>query len=319
MGHDTSSTTNSENVEPLHGESAQAASSNSNTALNSKESETETETDGLIQSKFEDVKFELEAGSVTEQDDKHDEVALYLCPRFCMRICTIVVLSAMVMSSSVLSKASFLGKPACPYNSNTVVLVQEMIKAFLSLMFLFVDGYNPFPSSFHRSFCAHNFSEIRVSEDVDHLEVKRDKTIRRFWCSSGREFSKYAIPGLLYMLGNNVKFFALAYLSPAEFGLIWNVKIVATVIFMMCLLGRHFSRLQRVSILLLIVSITFTEFPMGSSSSSESGTKTSNSNISSGYRANATIKGSFQENAAHMKLFGALITVFGATVNGGKR
>jgi UDP-sugar transporter A1/2/3 len=51
-----------------------------------------------------------------------------------------------------------------------------------------------------------------------------------------------SVPAMAYALQNNVDFVALANLSPAVYQVTSQLKIPATALFMVLILGRRFSR-----------------------------------------------------------------------------
>jgi len=251
-----------------------------------------------------DVAFELptsklleNAGVAPDHREKRNTEPASSCS-FCLRLVLIGLLSLTVMSSSVLSKLSFLGEDKCPYEPSSVTLTQELVKALISYLMLLAESLRK-----------------RCSEGG--IEAYADSYERKVCCKSGTDCLKYAIPGGLYMLGNNVKFFALAYLSPAEFSLVWNIKIVATVCLMVTFLRRKFTRIQYLAIGLIVIGVTLSEIP---SKPHSNPSLVSHSIIAAKNDTAGSAKILVNEESKglnQLKLFGALITVFGAVVNGG--
>jgi len=79
-------------------------------------------------------------------------------------------------------------------------------------------------------------------------------------CSALKELSfwdsiAYGVPGLLYMLDNNLAFVVLYYISPVVYATCWNFKIVTTAIMFRICLKRQLSKRQWLAICLLLLGV----------------------------------------------------------------
>jgi hypothetical protein len=80
----------------------------------------------------------------------------------------------------------------------------------------------------------------------------------RSWPSQ-RDCLLFAIPGLLYMLDNNVVFVILEYIDAAQLSALWNSKTIITAVLMRCLLGRKYRSSQWAALGLLTLGLTLSQ------------------------------------------------------------
>lgn len=77
-----------------------------------------------------------------------------------------------------------------------------------------------------------------------------------------RGFLVYAVPGFLYAVENNLKIPATVFLHPHVFALFNNSKVIFAAVGMVLLLGKRFSVLQWVSMVLLVLSLCVAKVQM---------------------------------------------------------
>ena len=75
---------------------------------------------------------------------------------------------------------------------------------------------------------------------------------------------KYAIPALLYSVANQAMFHVLVFITPAEFVLLWNTKIIFTAALHCIILKRTLSLPRTLALLGLLVGIVMTEYTIQS-------------------------------------------------------
>jgi drug/metabolite transporter (DMT)-like permease len=66
---------------------------------------------------------------------------------------------------------------------------------------------------------------------------------------------KYSVPALLYALENNIIFTIYQYLTVANTGVLWNLKIVLVAVLFRVVLGRILTALQWLSVFLLLLGV----------------------------------------------------------------
>jgi probable UDP-sugar transporter A4 len=106
-----------------------------------------------------------------------------------------------------------------PYNSGTVILFSEICKLFISIIML------------------------AVEDNANRLKIK----------FSLNETLWLALPGLIYMVNNNLAIQILDYIDPVTFQLLSNLKVLSTTLLSWFWLHTKFTRVQWVSLALLLV------------------------------------------------------------------
>ena len=64
----------------------------------------------------------------------------------------------------------------------------------------------------------------------------------------------YAVPGLIYMVNNNLEIFVLKYMDPATFRLLGNMKILTTAVLYRLVMGTAISMQQWVALVMLLLA-----------------------------------------------------------------
>lgn len=72
--------------------------------------------------------------------------------------------------------------------------------------------------------------------------------------SSWPDYFRYAVPSLIYAVQNNLLTYGISLLGPSLFSLLGNFKIVATTLLTSVVLSKNFTKIQWISVLLLVLS-----------------------------------------------------------------
>ncbi|CAK0850274.1 unnamed protein product, partial [Prorocentrum cordatum] len=170
-------------------------------------------------------------------------------------LCRIVALGASVVSTprglsmisltaakhaGVEQDAQRSGRPAFGFEYVTVTLLQEASKLLVATLCfrweLLAEA---------RSSCGH----------LDELQVSPPRrNVFRL-----RHFLRFGVPGLLYCLDNNFQYVILGFLQPAELAVLWNFKILATVVLLRVFLHRKYTWDQWAAMLALALGCALTQ------------------------------------------------------------
>lgn len=133
-----------------------------------------------------------------------------------------------------------------PYLASTAVLSSECCKFFVCVITLFVHaGYSL------KGTCRHFLTEIVYNP---------------------RETAKLIIPSGLYAVQNNLLYLALSNLDAATYQVTYQLKILTTAIFSVCLLRKQIQPMQWISLLMLTLGVALVQIPADTFSSSLDGT-----------------------------------------------
>ena len=69
----------------------------------------------------------------------------------------------------------------------------------------------------------------------------------------------YAVPGVLYVLVNNLRFPILERVNPGVLSVVWNLKVVGVAGLLACLLSRHITQRQWAGVAVLVLGSTLAE------------------------------------------------------------
>lgn len=136
-----------------------------------------------------------------------------------------------------------------PYLLTSVVVTSEIVKLFASMVLILRDEAN---WDFQRMINA----------------IQRED--RSSWI-------KIAVPSIIYVIQNNLLFVAVANLSPAVYQVSYQLKILTTGVFSVVMLNKTLSRIQWISLVILMIGVALVQMPTSSSSSSKT-TSTSEGN-----------------------------------------
>lgn len=127
------------------------------------------------------------------------------------------------------------------YYTSTAVFLNEVIKLAISLTMALYDLARNMPSS---SPATSLFREL----------------IRAVFTGDGW---KLAIPAMLYTLQNSLQYLAVGNLDAATFQVTYQLKILATAVFSVTMLGRSLSMRKWLSLVLLMVGVAIVQIPSG--------------------------------------------------------
>lgn len=128
------------------------------------------------------------------------------------------------------------------YFPSTVVVVVEMCKLIICLIKLALDYNNASGSG----------AMSRQSNFFSHLKYE---VITR----SPREFAQTGVPAFLYAVQNNIIFAALSRLDPAPYQVLYQLKVLTTALFSVCLLRKSLRWLQWAALLMLFAGVALVQ------------------------------------------------------------
>ena len=82
---------------------------------------------------------------------------------------------------------------------------------------------------------------------------------RREVLGKPEEVGKLSIPALLYLIQNNLLYFALSHLQATPYKVTYNLKIFTSAMFSVCLLGQRLCRRKWISLVILFVGVTIVQ------------------------------------------------------------
>eukprot|EP01061_Rhynchopus_euleeides_P001867 TRINITY_DN11383_c0_g1_i1.p1 TRINITY_DN11383_c0_g1~~TRINITY_DN11383_c0_g1_i1.p1 ORF type:complete len:393 (+),score=145.73 TRINITY_DN11383_c0_g1_i1:1016-2194(+) len=135
------------------------------------------------------------------------------------------------LASIVTAKSKVKGK--YPYNPVAVSLVVSITKLLFSISALYVTHQVP------------PLSELCSSDSL--------------W-----DTLRFSFPGLVYLIDDNLYFAILYFLTPGEYTLYSNVKVLTTALALRMMLGRHVSPLQWSGLCILALGLTTSKTSAGS-------------------------------------------------------
>ena len=124
------------------------------------------------------------------------------------------------------------------YISSTAIASAEVLKLLACLLVVAVNAGSP--SAFLREL---------------HREMVTNK----------HEIARVAVPSFLYVIQNNLLFFALSNLDAVVYQLLYQLKTLTTAMFSVAMLGKALSRLQWASLVVLMVGVTIVHTSTSSS------------------------------------------------------
>jgi len=131
------------------------------------------------------------------------------------------------------------------YLSSTAVVCSESLKFFTS-MFL------------------HIFTRVK---EIQPPEKYTFKMLLNELFGKESDCIKVMVPAVLYLIQNNLQYFAASKLDAATYQVTYQMKIITTAIFSVIILNRTLFKHQWVSIFLLAFGIALVQFPTGDSGS----------------------------------------------------
>lgn len=130
------------------------------------------------------------------------------------------------------------------YLSSTAVVTAEVVKLFTCIFVLAAQ---------------HNWNMAGF-----YTELHNDIIVK------SRETLKVGVPALLYVVQNNLLFYALSRLDAATYQVTYQLKILTTALFSVTMLSRKLNSLKWISLLLLTVGVALVQMPADKKGSSDS-------------------------------------------------
>jgi len=124
------------------------------------------------------------------------------------------------------------------YLSSTAVLLSEVCKYFICLLVLLYQG-----------------------------ECTREKLNNMF--INWKDSIKLLVPAVLYVIQNNLLYLALTNLDAATYQVTYQLKILTTAMFSILMLNKKLDRMKWLSLLILMIGVTFVQLPDKSGKVSE--------------------------------------------------
>lgn len=118
------------------------------------------------------------------------------------------------------------------YLSSTAVVAAEVLKIALSVCAMRMSAHQTWEATF-----------VEISTELKH-----------------RDTLKLAVPGLLYLIQNNLLFVALSNLDAAVYQVTYQLKILTTAMFSVFMLGRRLDLEQMLSLVLLTIGVSFVQY-----------------------------------------------------------
>ena len=124
------------------------------------------------------------------------------------------------------------GDASSRYLSSTAVVMAEVLKVVVSVLAVIQS----------------NALNVQTAIGQIRTELRHPDTL------------KLAVPGLLYLIQNNLLFVALSNLDAAVYQVTYQLKILTTALFSVTMLGRSLDREQVASLLMLTVGVSLVQY-----------------------------------------------------------
>ncbi|KAG8555939.1 hypothetical protein GDO81_017869 [Engystomops pustulosus] len=126
------------------------------------------------------------------------------------------------------------------YLSSTAVVAAEVLKIITCIFLVYKD----------------NSCSVRALNRVLHEEI----------INKPFDTLKLAIPAVIYTLQNNLLYVALSNLDAATYQVTYQLKILTTALFSVSMLQKRLTKFQWLSLVILMLGVTFVQWPTDSSS-----------------------------------------------------
>ncbi|ORX50291.1 nucleotide-sugar transporter [Piromyces finnis] len=105
-------------------------------------------------------------------------------------------------------------------------------------------------------------------KEITHPEKYSFKIMMNELFGKDSDCKKIMIPAVLYLIQNNIQYFAASKLDVATYQITYKMKLIMTALFSVLLLKRKLYKHQWSSIVLLAAGITMVQFPTGNKTAS---------------------------------------------------
>ncbi|KAF6765279.1 nucleotide-sugar transporter-domain-containing protein [Ephemerocybe angulata] len=198
---------------------------------------------------------DLESGDAAKRPLPPKPPSIWWIP---LKYLSLLTLALQNSSLSILMHYSRMPTVAAsePYSAAMAVLVSEMLKGTISLLFAFArvdSGVTP-----------HEMAPAAFSPYRRTLRDEVSSRSRKLWHEvfSG-DCWKLSIPAILYVLQNNLQYSAASNLPAATFQVTYQMKILTTAIFSVILLRKRLSSTQWFSLFCLAIGVAIIQIQAG--------------------------------------------------------
>lgn len=139
------------------------------------------------------------------------------------------------------------------YLSSTAVVCAEVMKLFTCIFLIWYQA---------------GFSSAALAQ-----ELKREIVDKPY------ENLKLAIPSGLYTIQNNLLFLALSNLDAATYQVTYQLKILTTALFSVVMLGKKLDSLKWISLVMLMVGVSFVQWPSDTQKSKDNNEHSTGSQV----------------------------------------
>jgi drug/metabolite transporter (DMT)-like permease len=203
----------------------------------------------------------------------------------------------LIASGSIVGKlAEGVGGTSAPFNPSLILFFQECFKFVVSTV-IFFSFTSPTTSATKTT-----IGSLKGSVQAIPNTISSTNTVARW---------KYAFPALMYSIANQAMFHVLVFITPAEFVLLWNTKIIFTAGLHYLILKRKLSPTRTLSLLALLIGIVMTEYTI---QSNRTDTDISESVNSTSMGAGTVNDDTSNETFAFLRILAALASIFFALV-----
>ena len=217
----------------------------------------------------------------------------------------IMIISVLIMfiQAILIASGSIVGKMAVlssSFNTSVITGLQECTKFLISSFAFFIFVKSPAPTS----------SSPSTKGSLQHIDAPLTNTVPRW---------KYALPALLYSVANTSMFHVLRFISPAEFVLLWNTKIIFTALLHRIFLKKKLNIRRLFALIALLLGIMISEYTIQIVEKDKdivviaSNNNTSSNSISNFTRSPSSAISATTESIS-LKVLAAIVTVFFALV-----
>ena len=169
-----------------------------------------------------------------------------------------VSLFIMAFQAVLIASGSIVGKMAVltsSFNASIIPGLQECTK-FLISTFIYVFYVRSRSRSSTSSYTTLTKKSIQYSNSDQPAESQVPRNTVPRW--------KYALPALLYSIANTAMYYVLVYISPAEYVLLWNTKILFTAVLHRIVLQKKMNVRRVMALGALLIGIVLAEYTIQS-------------------------------------------------------
>lgn len=193
----------------------------------------------------------------SEDDDQHGRSRTGSSSNLARGMAAAALLLCLAVLNPLLVRASQDGRGKYAYQTQSVVLMQEVIKVSASVAALALEWRAAKTAA--AAAVAADAGAGSTVEGGNDLAEEAKRASASIIVLNRRTFALFGVPGVLYVAGNNLHYQILRYLSPTSFKVLEQVKIIITAGFMRMLLGTRLRRRQWLAVGLVFVGCVVSE------------------------------------------------------------